>query len=89
MGLMLGAANCAPAQFPGPDRLDLRRPENRHQACGAGIHDCVGAPLARLEGHMAMHTLLRRLPTIQRHTSEPQWREMMAFRDLRALPVAF
>jgi len=89
VGIILGAANRDPAQFPDPDRLDLRRTDNRHHAFGAGIHYCLGAPLARLEGQIAIHTLLQCLPNIQMQTSEPIWREMISFRGLRSLPISF
>ncbi len=86
---MLGAANRDPAQFPDPDRLDFHRRDNRHIAFGYGIHFCVGAPLARLEGQIAINTILRRLPGLRLANEAPVWLENMAFRGLKSLPVVF
>jgi pimeloyl-[acyl-carrier protein] synthase len=87
---MLGAANRDPAQFPDPDRLDLRRAANAHLAFGRGIHFCLGAPLARLEAPIALNTLLRRLPGLRLETERLEWwAEHGMFRGLKALPVAF
>lgn len=86
---MLGAANRDPAQFPDPDRLDLGRADNRHIAFGWGIHFCLGAPLARVEGQIAIGTLARRLPRLALATDTPEWRESSALRGLKALPVTF
>lgn len=60
--LCIGAANRDPAQFSDPDRLDLRRENNRHLAFGFGIHQCAGLSLARLEGRIAIGRFLRRFP---------------------------
>jgi cytochrome P450 len=85
--LLLGAANRDPAVFSEPDRLDLRRDDNRHVAFGNGIHFCLGAPLARIEGQVAIPTLLRRFPGL-RLAGEPQWRAHVTLRGLETLPVA-
>jgi hypothetical protein len=89
INLIVGAANRDPAQFPEPDRLDLSRLENRHAGFGFGIHFCLGASLARLEGEIAINTVLRRLPTLQLETEALEWQESPTFRGVKALPVAF
>jgi cytochrome P450 len=63
--LCIGAANRDPAQFPDPDRLDVGRSPNRHLAFGSGIHHCAGAPLARLEGAIAVSRFLARFPAYE------------------------
>jgi pimeloyl-[acyl-carrier protein] synthase len=85
----IGAADRDPAQFPDPDRLDIGRSDNRHIAFGWGIHFCLGAPLARIEGQIAINSLLRRLPKVSLATDEPEYRSSLTLRGLKALPVAF
>jgi len=85
----IGAADRDPAQFPDPDRLDITRPDNRHIAFGWGIHFCLGAPLARVEGQIAINTLVQRLPKLALATDEPAYRQSLTLRGLTALPVAF
>ena len=84
---LLGAANRDPDQFPDPDQLNLTRGENRHVAFGHGIHYCLGAPLAYLEGQVAIPTLLRRFPAL-RMAGEPVRGPGTVFRGLHSLPVA-
>jgi cytochrome P450 len=84
---MLGAANRDPAQFAEPDRLDVTRDEPRHLAFGAGIHYCLGAPLARLEGRVAIGTVLRRFSGLALAVERPIWRPSSALRGLETLPV--
>jgi cytochrome P450 len=81
-----GAANRDPAQFPNPDRLDLGRTDNRHVAFGAGIHFCLGAPLARVEGQIAIGTLVGRTSNIEL-AGDPVRRETVTLRGLKHLPV--
>jgi cytochrome P450 len=85
----IGAADRDPAQFREPDRLDLGRADNRHIAFGWGIHFCLGAPLARLEGQIAINALLRRLPRLALATDAPEFRQSLTLRGLAALPVSF
>jgi cytochrome P450 len=85
----LGAADRDPAQFPDPDRLDIARADNRHIAFGMGIHFCLGAPLARMEGQIAINTLLARLPRLALATDRPRFRQSLTLRGLETLPVSF
>jgi len=85
----IGAADRDPAQFPSPDRLDIGRTDNRHIAFGWGIHFCLGAPLARIEGQIAINTLVRRLPKLELATGQPEYRQSLTLRGLKALPVTF
>jgi cytochrome P450 len=85
----IGAADRDPSQFSDPDRLDLARADNRHIAFGWGIHFCLGAPLARLEGQIAIDALVRRLPKLEIATDEPEYRQSLTLRGLKTLPVRF
>ncbi|MDI1446114.1 cytochrome P450 [Polyangium sp. 6x1] len=89
--VVLASANRDPAQFVDPDKLDLTRDPNRHVAFGQGIHYCLGAPLARLEGQIAIATLLRTLPDLRLDVAPHtlRWRPTYVVRGLEALPVAF
>jgi pimeloyl-[acyl-carrier protein] synthase len=86
---MLGAANRDPSQFSDPDTLDICRRNNGHLAFGSGIHYCIGAPLSRLEGHIAINTILQRFPSIRLATGDLEWRENMSVRGLKSLPCVF
>jgi pimeloyl-[acyl-carrier protein] synthase len=84
---LLGAANHDPAQFVDPDNLDIGRTPNPHLAFGRGIHFCLGAPLARVEGQLAIGALVRRFPKLQL-AGEPVRRNQITLRGLSSLPVA-
>ncbi|MQS36829.1 cytochrome P450 family protein [Streptomyces katsurahamanus] len=89
--VVLAAADRDPERFDGPDVLDLSRRDNQHLGYGHGIHYCLGAPLARLEGQTAIATLLTRLPDL-RLAGDPadlRWRGGLIMRGLRTLPVTF
>ncbi|MGI5526593.1 cytochrome P450 [Streptomyces syringium] len=87
VALLFGSANRDPARFPDPDRLDVTRADNPHLSLGAGIHYCLGAPLARLELITSFGELLRRSPRL-RLTAKPQWKPGFVIRGLRELLVA-
>jgi cytochrome P450 len=86
--LLIGAANRDPRQFPDADRLDITRPNAAtHLSFAAGIHYCVGAPLARLEAQIALGALVRRAEHLQVLTDSPTWRRTFVLRGLSELPV--
>ncbi|MFJ1703178.1 cytochrome P450 [Kitasatospora sp. NPDC088346] len=86
VALLFGSANRDPARFTDPDRLDLGRTDNPHVTFGAGIHFCLGAPLARLELAESYGALLRRAPGL-RLVREPAWRPGYVIRGLSELLV--
>jgi cytochrome P450 len=85
----MGAANRDPAEFSEPDRLNISRQNNPHVALGTGIHLCVGGPLARLQGAIAINALLQRLPSLQLETEALAWEANLFHRGLKSLPVVF
>jgi cytochrome P450 len=87
-GLMLGAANRDPARFPEPDRFIPGREPNPQVSFGAGIHFCIGAPLARLEMQIALPLLFQRLPKLAL-AGEPRYRNAYHFHGLESLKVTF
>jgi cytochrome P450 len=87
VGLMLGAANRDPARFDNPGTFDPTRLSNAHTSFGAGIHFCVGAPLARLEMEIGLQVLWQRLPNL-RLTAQPTYRDAYHFHGLEKLLVA-
>jgi len=84
LGLIFGSANRDPSVFPDPDRLDLSRSPNPHMTFGAGIHFCLGAPLARLELATSFSTVLDRMPGLEL-VEEPRWKPNYIIRGLEAL----
>jgi cytochrome P450 len=83
---LLGAANRDPAAFEDPDRLDIGRRPNKHISFGAGLHHCLGAPLARMELQIALPTLLDRFPRLEQ-TGKPVRRPTFVLRGYAAVPV--
>ena len=87
MVLLLGSANRDPDVFEAPDTLDVGRGDRSHLSFGRGIHHCIGAPLARLEGRIVLEVLLERFSSLRLLTDRPQFRDSIVLRGLRSLPV--
>ena len=87
----IASANRDDGQFIDPDTLDIAREPNRHLAFGLGIHFCLGASLARLEGQLAINTLLARTRDLQLAVApgKLRWRSGFVLRGLQSLPVSF
>jgi cytochrome P450 len=85
--VLQGAANRDPDHFDRPDQLDLRRADNTPLSFGWGIHHCIGAPLAKMEGEIAFTALLERFPVIALAEAEPPWRPGFTLRGLLELPL--
>ncbi len=86
---IVASANRDPDAFPDPDTLDLTREPCNHLSFSAGIHFCLGAQLARLEGQIALSTAVRRFSEMKLATEDLQWRPAPILRGLEALPVTF
>jgi hypothetical protein len=87
VAVMIAAANRDPEVFPEPDKLDLARGDNRHLSFGFGAHFCLGAALARLEGQIALGSLVTRFPSIKLVDETPHWRPGIVLRGLTTLRV--
>jgi len=87
--VLLGSASRDPAEFAEPDRLDITRAENRHIAFGLGIHFCLGAPLARVEGEIALREVLSRFAGLELAAERPVYKPNIVLRGLESLPVRF
>src|SRR5579859_4732541 len=88
---VIGSANRDANYFDHPDSLDITRKNNKHLAFGHGAHYCLGASLARLEGQIAISTLIKRMPNLRLRSAPDQlrWRGTFVLRGLEALPVSF
>ncbi|GER85226.1 cytochrome P450 [Thermogemmatispora aurantia] len=86
---VMGAANRDPERFPDPDRLNIRREDNRHVAFAWGSHFCFGAALARIEVQIAIELIVRRLPSLRLEPVPLVWRENLGLRGLKSLPVSW
>jgi cytochrome P450 len=86
---LIGAANRDPDEFgPTAESFDITRNPNNHVAFGAGIHFCLGAPLARMEGQIAFERFAERIAEFKL-TDEPTYRENFVLRGLQTLPISF
>jgi len=84
----IGAVNRDPEEFTNPDQLDFTR-QNRHIAFGSGIHHCLGIFLAKIQAQIAINTLIQKLSDIRINTDKLDWRDSIALRGLKTLPVKF
>jgi pimeloyl-[acyl-carrier protein] synthase len=89
VSLGYGAANRDPEQFSNPNQLDITRADNRHVAFAQRIHYCLGAALARLEGQIAIGTLVNRMPDIKLSSEDLEYNPSTVLRGLKTLPVSF
>jgi len=87
VAVVIGSANRDAAVFTDPEVLDLARQNVSHVSFGLGIHFCLGAALARLEGELAISTLLRRAPGLRLAEDDPPFRDNVVMRGLERLPV--
>jgi cytochrome P450 len=89
--LLLASANRDPAVFPDPDRFDIRRPNAReHLSFGVGVHNCLGAPLARLEARVVLEEVSRRLPSLRlTENAKLNFPASISMRGPVSLPVAW
>lgn len=85
--VLLGAANRDPEVFENPDCLDVARGQRSHLAFGRGIHHCLGAPLARLEGRIVLEMLLDRFPSMNLLAERLRFHRSIVLRGLESLPV--
>jgi cytochrome P450 len=83
------SANRDPAKFSNPDRFDITRWPNQHVAFGSGVHHCLGATLARVEGQEVFKALAERFPDLEVATADLEYQPSITFRSLKSLPVTW
>ena len=85
--ILLNAANRDPRAYADPDRVDFDRDGPPHLAFGFGLHICLGFPLARLEGQLALPAVLARWPALELTDAPLEWLNSMVFRGMKSMPV--
>ena len=75
--------------FPNPDKFDITRWPNQHVAFGSGVHHCLGATLARVEGQEVFKALAERFPGLRMETEALEYQPSITFRSLKSLPVTW
>jgi len=85
----ISSANRDPAAFPNPETFDITRHPNQHVAFGSGVHHCLGATLARVEGQEVFKALAERFPRLVQQTEELEYQPSITFRSLKSLPVTW
>ncbi|MCH2509200.1 MAG: cytochrome P450 [Dehalococcoidia bacterium] len=84
----MSSANRDPDKFENPDTMDITRWPNPHVAFGAGVHHCLGATIARVEGQEVFSALAERYPNLQLKTHDMEYQESITFRSIKSLPVS-
>lgn len=85
----ISSANRDPQKFANPDTFDIGRDPNQHVAFGSGVHHCLGATIARLEGQEAFLALAQRFPNLHMETKTLEYQPSITFRSVKSLPVAW
>jgi len=84
----MSSANRDPNKFESPDTMDISRWPNAHVAFGAGVHHCLGATIARVEGQEVFKALAERYPNLELKTHEMEYQESITFRSVKTMPVS-
>ena len=84
----MSSANRDPNKFADPDTMDITRWPNSHVAFGAGVHHCLGATIARVEGQEVFGALAERYPNLDLRNDRAEYQESLTFRSVKSLPVS-
>ncbi|MEE3014784.1 MAG: cytochrome P450, partial [Chloroflexota bacterium] len=84
----ISSANRDPNKFENPNTMDITRWPNPHVAFGSGVHHCLGATIARVEGQEVFAALAERYPKLQLQTNEMEYQPSITFRSIKNMPVS-